>query len=98
MSATATTNGRTPDAIRREIEVERVQLASAVEQLREGLGEATDVGAKLRARLPVATGGALAAGFVLAGGVGATMRLLARRGREGHTKASFGPFRLVDRG
>jgi hypothetical protein len=76
------TNGRTPDAIRREIEQERVQLAAAVEQLREGLGEATDVGAKLRARLPLAAAGALGAGFFLAGGIGATMRLLARRGRE----------------
>jgi hypothetical protein len=76
------TNGRTPDAIRREIEQERVQLAAAVEQLREGLGEATDVGAKLRARLPLAAAGALGAGFFLAGGIGATMRLLARRGLE----------------
>jgi hypothetical protein len=95
---TTGSNGRTAEQIRREIELERDGLATAVEDLRDGLGEATDVGAKLRARLPVATGGALAAGFVLAGGVGATMRLLARRGREGHTKASFGPFRLVDRG
>ena len=82
MSATATTNGRTLDAIRREIEVERVQLASAVEQLREGLGEATDVGAKLRSRLPVAAAAAFAGAFVLTGGIGATMRLLARRSRE----------------
>jgi hypothetical protein len=37
-------------------------------------------------------------GFVLAGGVGATMRLLARRGREGRTKARAGRFSLVDRG
>jgi hypothetical protein len=95
---TAGSNGRTPEQIRREIELEREGLATAVDDLRDGLGEATDVGAKLRGRLPVATGGALAAGFVLAGGVGATMRLLARRGREGHTKVSFGRFRLVDRG
>ena len=95
---TTGSNGRTPEQIRREIEAEREALATAVDDLRDGLGEATDVGAKLRARLPVATGGALAAGFVLAGGIGATMRLLARRGREGHTKASFGPFSLVDRG
>jgi Protein of unknown function (DUF3618) len=94
---TTGSNGRTPEQIRREIELEREGLATAVDALRDGLGEATDVGAKLRARLPVATGGALAAGFVLAGGVGATMRLLARRGREGHTKASLGPFRLVHR-
>jgi hypothetical protein len=80
--ATTTANGRTPEAVRREIETEREQLAIAVEQLREGLGEATDVAGKLRARLPVAAVGALGAGFVLAGGIGATMRYLARRGRE----------------
>jgi hypothetical protein len=76
------TNGRTPDAIRLEIEQERAQLAAAVDQLRAGLGEATDVAAKLRGRLPLAAAGALGAGFFLAGGIGATMRLLARRGRE----------------
>ena len=78
----AVTNGRTPASVRREIEAERALLASSVEQLREGLGEATDIAGKLRARLPVAAAGALGAGFFLAGGVGATMRLLARRGRE----------------
>jgi len=40
---------------------------------------------------------ALGAGFVVSGGIGATMRLLMRRGREGKTKARFGPFSLVDR-
>jgi hypothetical protein len=80
--ATASANGRTPDAVRRAIEAERVQLATAVEQLREGLGEATNVAAKLRSRLPVVAAGALGAGFFFAGGIGATMRLLARKGRE----------------
>ncbi len=80
--ATASANGRTPDAVRREIESEREQLARAVEELREGLGDATDVAGKLRARLPAVAAGALGAGFFLAGGIGATMRLLARKGRE----------------
>ena len=80
--ATASVNGRTPEAVRREIESEREQLAQAVEQLRHGLGEATDVAAKLRTRIPAVAVGALGAGFFLAGGIGATMRLLARRGRE----------------
>jgi hypothetical protein len=82
--ATTTTprNGRTPEAVRREIEAERERLAAAVEQLREGLGEATDVAGKLRANLPGAAAGAFGAAFLLAGGIGATMRLLARRGRE----------------
>ena len=94
----AGSNGRSQEQITRELEAEREALAAAVEDLRGGLGEATDVNAKIRAHLPVATGGALAAGFVVAGGIGATMRLLARRGREGRTRASFGPFSLVDRG
>jgi hypothetical protein len=80
--ATASVNGRTPDTVRREIESEREQLARAVEQLRQGLGEATDVAGKLRARIPAVAVGALGAGFFLAGGIGATMRLFARRGRE----------------
>jgi len=75
-------NGRTPDAVKREIEAEREQLAQAVDDLRQGVGEATDVSAKLRERLPAAAAGALGAGFFLAGGVGATMRFLARKGRE----------------
>ncbi|MBA2332039.1 MAG: DUF3618 domain-containing protein [Actinobacteria bacterium] len=81
MAATSL-NGRTPETIRREIETEREQLAHAVEDLREGLGAATDVAGKLRAKLPVVAAGALGAGFFLAGGIGATMRFLARKGRE----------------
>jgi len=80
--ATTSLNGRTPDTVRREIESEREQLAQAVDELREGLGEATDIAGKLRAKLPAVAAGALGAGFFVAGGIGATMRLLARRGRE----------------
>jgi len=80
--ATTSLNGRTPETVRREIEQERRELAEAVEQLREGLGEATDVSAKLRSNLPAVTAGALGAGFFLAGGIGATMRFLARKGRD----------------
>ena len=93
----ATRNGRSTAEVRRDIEAERERLAVAVDDLRAGLGEATDISAKLKGRLPVAAAAALGAGFVLAGGVGATMRLLMRRGREGHTKARFGPFSLIDR-
>jgi hypothetical protein len=88
---------RTPEDIRREIETERTELASSVEQLRSSIRTATDVGAKLRANLPVAAAAALGAGFVLSGGIGATMRLLFRRGREGSTRARFGRFVVVDR-
>jgi hypothetical protein len=90
-------NGRTAADVRRDIETEREQLAGAVDDLRAGLGAVTDLGGKLRSRLPIVAAGALGAGFFLAGGVGATMRLFARRGREGTTKAKVGPFSLVDR-
>jgi hypothetical protein len=91
-------NGRTPEEVQRDIEAERERLASAVDELREEVGQAADVTAKLRGKLPVVAAGALGAGFVLAGGIGATARLLMRRGREGRTKARLGPFSLVDRG
>jgi hypothetical protein len=93
----AARNGRTEQQVRRDIEAERDQLADAVEDLRGGLADVTNIGARLRAKLPVVAVGALGAGFVLAGGIGATMRLVARRGREGTTKAKLGPFSLVDR-
>ena len=81
--ATTSLNGRrTPETVRREIERERLELAEAVEQLREGLGEATNISAKLSSKLPVVAAGAQGAGFFLGGGIGATMRLLARKGRE----------------
>jgi hypothetical protein len=94
----AATNGRTPEQIRHDIEAEREQLARAVESLRSGIGEVTDVSSRLRANLPVATAAAAAAGFVLAGGIGATMRFLARRGREGDTAVRLGRFTILDRG
>ncbi len=72
--ATASVNGRTPDTVRREIERERHELAEALEQLRGGL--------KVRPNATVLAASALGAGFFLAGGIGATMRLLARKGRD----------------
>ena len=82
------------ERLQTEIRAERAQLTAAVESLRSELGLAS----KLQARLPLALAGALGAGFLLAGGIGATMRLLARRGREGHQKVRAGRFTLVDRG
>ena len=93
----AGSNARTVEQVRRDIEAERVQLAGAAETLRESIGEATNVSAKLRANLPVVAAGALGVGFLLAGGIGATASLIFRRGREGETKAKLGRFRLVDR-
>ncbi|MBA2358202.1 MAG: DUF3618 domain-containing protein [Actinobacteria bacterium] len=91
-------NSRTPDEVKRDIESEREELARAVDRLRAGIGEATDVAGKLRAKLPVVAAGALGVGFFVAGGIGATMRLLARRSREGDPTARVGRFTLVDRG
>jgi hypothetical protein len=89
----AGSNSRTLEQVRRDIESEREQLAGAAETLREEIGEATNIGAKLRANLPVVAVGALGVGFLLAGGVGATARLIFRRGRESEPKARLGRFR-----
>ena len=78
--ATASPNGRTPEAVRREIEVERHELETAVEQLRDGLGAPT--AASSAASCPSSPPARSVQGFFLAGGVGATMRFLARKGRE----------------
>jgi hypothetical protein len=83
--------------LRRELSAEREQLADAVDELRAELGDATNIGAKLRSNLPVAAAGALGLGFLAAGGIGATMRLIMRRGREGREKAKVGRFSLTTR-
>jgi hypothetical protein len=93
----ATRNGRSADDVQRDIEAERERLAVAVDDVRVGIAEATDINGKLEGRLPVATAAALGAGFVLAGGVGAVMRLIMRRTVEGEEKARFGPFSLINR-
>ena len=89
----AVANGRTPEQVKADIEAERDRLAGAVDDLRSEM----DVNAKLRPKLPLAAAAALGAGFVVSGGIGATMRLLMRKSREGTTKARFGPLSLVDR-
>jgi hypothetical protein len=91
------TDPRNAESIRRQIEDERNELARSVDQLRASVKEATDVRSKLAANLPVVAVGTLAAGFVLSGGIGATMRLIFRRGREGSTMARVGRFKIVDR-
>ena len=90
-------NSRTPEQIRNEVVAERERLADAVDSLRAEVKEATDIRSKVRNNLPVVAAGAVGAGFFLAGGIGATMRLFARRGREGKEKARFGRFSFVDR-
>lgn len=90
-------NSRTTEEVRRELESERERLAQAVDTLRAEVKEATNVSAKIRGKLPIVAAGALGAGFFVAGGIGATMRLIARRSREGKEKARFGPFSLLER-
>jgi hypothetical protein len=75
----AGTNARTVEIVRRELETEREHLAEAADGLRESVAKATDITGKLRANLPAAAAGALAVGFLVAGGVGATARLIFRR-------------------
>ena len=62
---------RTDEQLRREVGAEREKLVAAVDALR---GEAARIRGRMRARLPLAAAGAL--------GVGATVRLLRRRGRN----------------
>lgn len=77
---------RTPEELRRQIAAERDRLAAAVDEVQAGLRELTGIRGRiedrLKARLPAVAGTALGTGFFLAGGIGATMRLLARRSRE----------------
>jgi hypothetical protein len=90
--APAGSNTRSIEDIRRDLEAEREQLATAAERLRQSM----NVTAAIRSKLPLVAVGALGAGFFLAGGIRATARLLMRRGREGQTKARAGRFRLDD--
>lgn len=78
----AETASRSPEAVRREIARERTELARAVEQLRADLGGTFDLRRKIGSRVAVIAPTAFATAFVVSGGIGATMRYLARRGRE----------------
>lgn len=79
--------------LRQELSQEREELADAVENLRAELDEATNVRARLESKLPAVAAGAFGIGFVLAGGIGATARLVFRRKQE--DKIEAGPFALV---
>jgi hypothetical protein len=90
-------NSRSSEQVRNEVVAERERLADAVDSLRAEVKEATDIRTKVQRNLPVVAAGAAGTGFLLAGGIGATMRLFARRGREGKVKARFGRFSFIDR-
>jgi hypothetical protein len=72
------------ELIRREIAVERRLLTDAVGDLRAHVGTVTDLDRRLRSRLAILAPVAFLTGFVVSGGIGATMRSLARRGRDRH--------------
>jgi len=88
---------KSDERIKEELRAERAALADAVVELRSEIGDVTNVGGMLQSKLPLVAVGAFGLGFVKAGGVGATMRLLMRRSREGEVKAKAGRFRLVER-
>jgi hypothetical protein len=85
----ATTKNPTVEELRREIGHERIELTDALDSLRAEL----DVAPKL----PLLAGVAAALGFVIAGGVGATIRLLFRRRREGSEQVRVGRFAVIRR-
>ena len=81
------------EQVREQIAAEREQLAAAVDEMRK----AADPTKVLGPKLPLLAAGAFAAGFVLGGGIGATMRLVLRRGRESREEARVGRFALIRR-
>jgi len=81
------------EQVRAQIAAEREQLAAAVDEIRA----ATDPAKVLGPKLPLLAAGAFAAGFVLGGGIGATVRLVFRRGRESREEARVGRFALIRR-
>jgi hypothetical protein len=89
---------RPEEQLRKDIDAEREQLASAIGDLRGSIAGAADIRGRLKSKLPFVAGAAASAGFVLAGGIGATARYVARRGREGHERARFGKLSLFHRG
>lgn len=69
------------ETIRDEIRTERAELAEAVGQLRGAAARVRRIGSKLRSKQALGAGGAVALGFVKAGGLGAAARLIKRRKR-----------------
>ena len=92
----ATVEARTAEnhtELRRELARERLELVRAIESLRSS----TNMRGVLDGRLPLMAAAAFGAGFVLAGGIGATARLVFRRRRDARTLLALGPFALIER-
>ena len=73
---------QTPEMIRASIEETRKELGFSVNDLRSKVAELTDWRRQLREHRKEALIGAAVAGFVIGGGVAATVSLLT--GRRGH--------------
>jgi hypothetical protein len=70
------TGKRSPEEIRASIEENRTALGDSLGKLRDEVTELTDWRARLRRHQGELIVGAAVAGFVLAGGLGGTFRLL----------------------
>jgi hypothetical protein len=70
---------RSPDVIRQSIEETRRELAFSVNDLRSKMTQITDWRSQLTRNRKSALVGAAVAGFVVGGGVAATVSLLSRR-------------------
>jgi len=73
---------RSPEQIRQSIEANRVELGTAVEQLRTQVVKLSDWRDQLRVHQREVMIGAAAAGFVLAGGIAGITGILTRRKRR----------------
>ena len=71
--------GRSPEMIRREIEETRRELAFSVNDLRSKVTELTNWRGQLVRNRRTALIGAAVAGFVIGGGVAATVSLITKR-------------------
>jgi hypothetical protein len=70
---------RSPEMIRSEIEEQRRELAFSVNDLRSKVAEITDWRSQLVKNKRTALIGAAVAGFVIGGGVAATISIITRR-------------------
>jgi outer membrane murein-binding lipoprotein Lpp len=77
--ATSVPANRSPEQIRASIEETRRELAFSVNDLRSKVAEISDWRRQLAANRPAALTTAAVAGFVVGGGIAATVSLLRRR-------------------
>ncbi len=75
----ATSGARSPEMIRQSIEETRRELTFSVNDLRSKMTEITDWRRQLRRNRKAALIGAAVAGFVIGGGVAATISLISGR-------------------